>query len=109
MNLRLYIWQRISAMVMAPLVLAHLAGMIYAIQGGLSAAEILSRTQGNPWWGAFYGLFVLAVSIHAAIGLRVIAGEHSNLSRGALDVLMWAFGLASLGLGLRAVVAVVGI
>ena len=35
LDLRLYMAQRLSAMVMAPLVLGHLAVMVYAIQGGL--------------------------------------------------------------------------
>ena len=38
----LYVAQRGSAFVLAPLVIVHLATMIYAIQGGLSAEEILS-------------------------------------------------------------------
>ena len=61
LGIRLYLAQRLSAMVMAPLVLVHLAVMIYATQGGLDAAEILSRTQGSFFWGGLYGLFVLAV------------------------------------------------
>ena len=32
--------QRLSALIMAPLVLTHLGLMIYAVRGGLSAAEI---------------------------------------------------------------------
>jgi fumarate reductase subunit C len=44
---RRWYWQRISAMVLALCVLVHLAVMVYAVRGGLSAAEILSRTQGN--------------------------------------------------------------
>ena len=43
--------QRLSAMVLAPLVVVHLGTMIYAIQDGLSAAEILSRTKGSYFWG----------------------------------------------------------
>ena len=39
-ELRLYILQRVSAAILAPLVLIHLGMMIYAIQGGLDAAEI---------------------------------------------------------------------
>ena len=44
---RLYILQRATALIMAPLVIGHIAVMIYAVQTGLSAAEILSRTQGS--------------------------------------------------------------
>jgi len=40
LTLRLYMVQRITALLMAPFVLGHLAVMIFAIQGGLSAAEI---------------------------------------------------------------------
>ncbi|MCH7570046.1 MAG: hypothetical protein IH919_05675 [Deltaproteobacteria bacterium] len=52
-------------MVLAPLVLVHIVTVIYAIRGGLSAAEILSRTQGSLFWGGLYGLFVLAAALPA--------------------------------------------
>ncbi len=106
LNLRLYMLQRITAFLMAPLVLGHLAMMIYAIQGGLTAAEILGRTQGSALWFLFYGAFVVAVSVHGAIGLRVIAHEWGGLKGAALDVLMWAVGLGLFTLGARAVWAV---
>jgi len=61
--------------VLAFCVLVHLATIIYAVQGGLSAAEILGRTRGNAAWLAFYTLFVLAVTVHAPIGLRSILIE----------------------------------
>jgi len=107
LDVRLYLAQRLSAMVMAPLVLGHLAVMIYAVQGGLSAAEILSRTQGSIWWGMFYGLFVVAVSVHAAIGLRVVVHEHQKLSGAALNAFTWLVGIGLLAMGGRAVAAVV--
>ncbi|MEZ5934184.1 MAG: succinate dehydrogenase [Alphaproteobacteria bacterium] len=107
MDFRLYLLQRLTALIMAPLVLGHIAVMIYAIQGGLSAAEILGRTQGSLFWGAFYGLFVLAVSIHAAIGLRTIAQEWLRFEGAALDALTCLVGLGLLVLGGRAVFAVV--
>ncbi len=106
LDLKLYLAQRISAMVMAPLVLGHIAVMIYAIQGGLSVAEILSRTQGSVFWFLFYGLFVLAVSVHAAIGLRVVAHEWLGLRGFALSLLTWVIGLGLLFMGGRAVMAV---
>ncbi len=65
LDMRLYMAQRITALLMAPLVLGHLAVMIYAVQGGLSAAEILGSTQGSILWFLFYGTFVVAVAIHA--------------------------------------------
>jgi fumarate reductase subunit C len=108
LELRLYLAQRISAAIMAPLVLLHLGLMIYAIQGGLDAAEILARTRGSLFWGSIYGLFVAAVSVHAAIGLRNIMREWSRLSGFLLAALSWLFFAILLFAGMRAVVAVVG-
>ena len=107
-ELRLYLAQRISAAIMAPLVLVHLGVMIYAIQGGVSADEILARTRGSLLWGGFYGLFVIAAAVHAAIGLRNILSEWLHLRDFLLSVLCWIIGLALLAAGLRAVAAVVG-
>ena len=106
-EIRLYLAQRISAAIMAPLVLLHLGVMIYAIQGGLSADEILGRTQGSLFWAAVYGLFVLAVAVHAAIGLRNILREWCRVQGPVLAGLCWIFGVALLVLGTRAVYAVV--
>src|SRR4029450_8670794 len=75
MNVRLYILQRAPALIMAPLVLAHLVIILYAPNRGLSAADILGRTRGSIGWGAFYTLFVLAAATHGAIGVRVIVAE----------------------------------
>ncbi|WP_308916644.1 succinate dehydrogenase [Jannaschia sp. LMIT008] len=105
-GLRLYMAQRITALLMAPFVLVHLGVMIYAIQGGLSAAEILGRTQGSVVWFLFYGSFTLAVAIHAAIGLRAIAYEWGGLKGPALEVGMWAVGVGLLCLGWYSVWAV---
>lgn len=106
LTIGLYMAQRLSAMVMAPLVLGHIAVMIYAVQSGLSTAEILGRTQGSLLWFLFYGLFVVAVSIHAAIGLRVIAHEMSGLRGRWLDIFTGAIGIVLLFMGARAVMAV---
>ncbi len=107
LGFRLYLAQRLSAMLLAPLVLVHLGVMVYAVQGGLSAAEILGRTQGSVWWGLVYGLFVVAVSIHAAIGLRVIAYEWLGLGGRLLDGFTTLIMLLLLLLGGRAWYAVV--
>mgnify|MGYP005997636355 CR=1 FL=1 len=106
LTLRLYMLQRITALLMAPLVIGHLAVMIYAIQGGLSAAEILGRTQGSILWFLFYGTFVVAVAVHGAIGLRAIAHEWGGLRGAALEAFMWITGTSLLALGARAVWAV---
>ena len=106
LTLRLYMFQRVSALLMAPFVIGHLAVMNYAIQRGLSAAEILGRTQGSLLWFLFYGVFVVAVSVHGAIGLRAIAFEWGGLKDAALDAFMWVVGLGLFAFGARAVWAV---
>jgi fumarate reductase subunit C len=107
MNVQLYVWQRATAALMAPLVLVHLAVVFYAARQGLSAADILSRTRGSIAWSLFYGLFVAAVAIHAPIGLRSVLMEWTPLSARARDVLIVLFGLLIAVLGFRAVAAVV--
>jgi fumarate reductase subunit C len=99
-------WQRISAMVLAVCVVLHLAGMIWAVRGGLSAAEILARTQGNGLWAAFYAVFVLACAVHVPIGLVSIAREWWRWSPGAATGFARAVTAALVVLGLRAVWAV---
>ena len=99
MNVRLYILQRATAVVMVPLVLAHLVVIFYATSRGLSAAEILGRTRGSIGWGAFYALFVLAAATHGAIGVRVVASEWTGLRGRRLDILMWGVGLVLAGAG----------
>ena len=102
----LFAAQRLSAMVMAPLVLLHLGTVLYAVRGGLSADEILARTEGSFFWGAVYGLFVLAAAVHAPIGLRAVLREWCRWRGAGLDIAMALFGLMLLALGLRAVAAV---
>ena len=112
MNARseVYLWaaQRISAMVLAFCVLVHLVTMIYAVRGGLTAAEILGRTHGNVAWAGFYALFVVAVAVHAAIGLRSILAEWLGMRGRALAMTVHAVALALAVFGLRAVWAVIG-
>ncbi len=103
----LYVIQRGSALVMAPLVLGHLAVIVYAVQGGLSAGEILGRTQGSVFWAGFYGLFVIAAALHAAVGLRNVISEMTPWRGRSLLWLAVLVAVALTVLGLRAVVAVV--
>ena len=102
----LYVAQRLSAALMAPLVVGHLITIVIAVQGGLTAEEILQRTEGSLFWMVFYGLFVVAAGVHAAIGLRTIAGEWLGFHGRKADWTMTAVGLLLIGLGLRAVGAV---
>ena len=104
---RLYLAQRLSAMVLAPLVLVHLGLIVYAVRGGLGAAEILGRTQGSVGWALFYGLFVLAAAVHAPIGLRNVAREWTPWRGRSLDWSVLGVGALLAVLGFRAVAAVV--
>jgi fumarate reductase subunit C len=103
---RLWLAQRASAAVLAFCVAVHLATMIVAVRGGLTASDILGRTHGSVRWAAFYALFVVAVSIHAPLGLRTIAGEWLGLRGRGADVVFALFGAALLGLGALAITAV---
>jgi fumarate reductase subunit C len=105
---RLWIAQRASAVVLAVCVVVHLATIIYAVQGGLTAAEILSRTRGHAGWLAFYCLFVVAVSIHAPIGLRSVLGEWLSWRGRSRDLVLLAFAGVLLFTGIRAALSVFG-
>jgi len=104
---RLWLLQRATALIMAPFVLVHLGLIIVAVQGGLDASEILARTQGSWGWALFYIAFVLAVAIHAAIGLRVVIAETLRPHRWVLDLTAWIILIVLAALGLRAVYAVI--
>ena len=103
-----YLWvaQRASAALLGLCVLVHLATMIYAVRGGLSAAEILGRTKGSVTWLAFYGVFVLAIVVHVPIGLRAVLGEWLGWRGPSRD---WALVLFACALGWLGVRAVLGV
>ena len=86
-------------------VLVHLATVIYAVQGGLTAAEILGRTRGNAAWLAFYALFVAAVSVHAPIGLRAILLEWLKWRGRSRDLCLIAFAAALAWMGFGAILS----
>ena len=102
----LWLAQRGSAAALALCVVVHLATMIVAVRGGLTAAEILGRTRGSVLWAVFYTVFVLGVAIHAPIGLRAIVVEIRGGHGRGIDMAMLAFAAVLLTLGLRAVWAV---
>ncbi len=104
----LFLWavQRVTAAFLAVFVLVHLATIVYAVRGGLTAAEILARTHSSLAIPLFYALFVVAASIHGAIGLRTIAAEWLQWRGRSADAVVLLVGLALLGLGMRAVWAV---
>ena len=98
--------QRASAAVLAVCVLVHLATIVYAVRGGLTGAEILTRTRGSGAWLGFYSLFVLAVTVHAPIGLRTVLAEWLGWRGRSRDVALVAFAMLLAWLGMRAVLGV---
>jgi len=107
MNVRLYVWQRATAALMVPFVLVHIAVIFYATRQQMTAADILSRTHGSAAWAAFYTVFVAAVSIHAAIGVRNILSEWSPLGHRAAGWCAVSLGIVLAMLGFHAVIALV--
>lgn len=110
MNVRtqVLLWtaQRASAAVLAVCVLVHLATIIYAVRSGLSAGEILGRTRGNVAWAGFYAVFVIAVAVHAPIGLRSVLVEMFQWRGPGVNIAVMAVALTLLMWGFRAVYAV---
>ena len=102
----LWIAQRARAAVLAVCVVVHLCTIIYAVQGGLSAAEILARTRGNGAGFAFYALFVLAATVHAPIGLRAVLGEWLGWRGRSRDLALLLFAAVLAWAGMRAAAGV---
>ena len=105
MTAKLFLLQRISAAVLALAVAVHLATIVHAVRGGLTAGEILARTEGNAAYLAFYTVFVAAVAVHAPIGLRNVLREWGGWRGRAWDAALAVFALALFALGVRAVLA----
>jgi fumarate reductase subunit C len=99
----LWVAQRASAAVLAVCAVVHLVTIFYAVQGGLTGAEILGRTRGNAAWAAFYTVFALAAAVHAPIGLRAVLAEWFGWRGRARDFALIAFAVMLAGLGVRAV------
>lgn len=102
----LWLAQRASATVLALCVSVHLITIVYAVRGGLTAAEIFARTRGSAGWLAFYSVFVIACAVHAPIGLRPVLTEWLGWRGRLREVFVLAFGVLLAALGMRAVLAV---
>ncbi|HEY6823245.1 MAG TPA: hypothetical protein VI195_02300 [Steroidobacteraceae bacterium] len=98
--------QRASAAVLALCVTVHLVTIIYAVRGGLTAAEIFGRTRGSAGWLAFYSLFVIACAVHAPLGLRPVLTEWLGWRGRSREAFVLAFGVLLALLGMRAVLTV---
>ena len=102
---KLWYAQRISAMILGICVAIHLLIIFYAIRGGISAQEILGRTQGNLSFALFYEIFVLACFVHAPIGVANILQETLPQS-GLAKPVSWILAIGILTLGTAAVIGV---
>ena len=102
----LWLLQRASAAVLALCAVVHLITIIYAVQGGLTGQEILARTRGNAGWFAFYSVFVLAVTVHAPIGLRAVLSEWLGWRGRSRDTMLLFFAALLAWWGMIAVLAV---
>ena len=91
---------------LAVCVTVHLFTIVYAVRGGLTAAEIFARTRGSVGWLAFYTVFVLAVAIHAPIGLRPVLTEWLGWRGRSRDAAMLTFAVLLAWIGMRAVLVV---
>jgi fumarate reductase subunit C len=100
-----FVLQRASAAVLALCVVVHLATIVYAVRHALTAEAIVNRMHASLLWPAFYALFVVAVAVHAPLGLRAIADEWLALRGRATDAVLALFALVLLGGGLYAVVS----
>jgi len=101
---KLWVWQRASAAVLGLCVIVHLILIIIAVQGGLSASEIISRVSGNVAWLMFYSVFVIAVAVHAPIGVRTILNEMTGLKTSQTYLVMAVLCLVILSMGFRTVI-----
>lgn len=109
-RLEAWLWlaQRASAAVLALCVAVHLATIVLAVRGGLSAAEILGRTRGSLAWGTFYATFVVAVAVHAPLGLRTVLAEWAGWRGRGVDALLAFLAIALAAAGFAAIGGVVG-
>jgi len=98
---RLWLAQRLSAMVLAVCIAVHLGTIVYAVQGGISAAEIKLRLAGSEAWFVFYSVFVLAITVHAPIGLRAVLAEMTKLPKKRVDLLCFLAAVLIAYLGLK--------
>lgn len=104
----LWFAQRATASLLALCIIVHLATIIYAVRGGLDAAEILARTRGSYVWLVFYGVFVLAAAIHGSIGVRTVLRESVTWRGIWIDLLAAGFAILLVLMGWRALTGLFG-
>lgn len=103
LEIKLWLIHRLSAMVLGLFVVIHLVTMIVAIQGGLTAEEIMARTQGSYLIGSFYLVFIVAAALHGSIGLRTVAQEVVGWKGPSLNLMTAVFCLLLCVIGFTAI------
>ena len=103
-----FVLQRGSAGVLALCVVVHLAGIVYAVRHGLTSEAIVARMHASAVWPVFYAIFVVAVAIHAPLGLRAIVDEWLGVRGRGVDAVLALFACVLLVGGLYAVAALAG-
>ena len=88
-----WLLQRACAAFLAAAVLVHLGTILWAVQQGLSARAILSRTVGNEAWLAFYAAFAVTAAVHGAHGLRTVLREWTLWRGRSVDIAALAVAL----------------
>ena len=104
-RLESYLWvaQRLTAALLIVGAVIHMATNVYAVRGGLSAAEVVDRIHGNQVWLVFYLAFATTAAIHGPLGLRTILLEMTPIKACRINVAMGGFAVIVLWLGWRAV------
>ena len=107
LEIKLWLAHRLTGMALGLFVIIHLITIITVIQGGLSAAEIMERTNSNFIVAVFYGLFVIAAAVHSAIGLRTVAQEVLKWNGISLNVVILTFFSFLCVVGMAAIIGLV--
>ena len=85
-------------------VTVHLATIVYAVRGGLTAGEVLARTA-TSWYLAFYVVFVRRSRCMRRSACAMCCANGRRGAGRSLDAALALFALVLLALGLRAVLA----
>lgn len=104
----LWFAQRLSALVLVVGAIIHVGTNIYAVRGGLTAAEIIGRVRGNTAWLVFYLVFAAVAAIHGPLGLRTVLNEMTPVRGRAADLVALVLGVGILWLGWRAAFGLFG-
>jgi fumarate reductase subunit C len=103
-----FVLQRGSAAVLGLCVVVHLAGIVYAVRHGLTSEAIVARMHASAIWPSFYAVFVVAVAVHAPLGLRAICDEWLGWRGRGIDAVLALFACVLLAGGLYAVASLAG-